>query len=243
MNDDLQVRAYAQYIHLDIDVFPQLRWIAQQGLHCPLPDGWTLERIAGNHFFKNSNTGEQQESHPMDTLYVDLAAKETKRCRWQNQTYSPRGSSKSRGLENSKSVLDDDDNDPQRSGTGRTVRLFLLLCCVIALVHYGCTVQLLRLQGVAVVPLRELHRGQDVPSSVIAVVAVQDHRVVHDMEVVENTVAQPIRDSIEMTLLKDSIMLPTEDTVVVKSPLLPPIEDVAIVPKDGKKTEKEESWF
>jgi hypothetical protein len=74
-----QVQSYAKYIGLDLSAYPELLWIADEGLRCPLPSGWVLVKSSdpmGSHFFRNTETGVTSQDHPMDHHYRALAAKE-----------------------------------------------------------------------------------------------------------------------------------------------------------------------
>lgn len=70
-----QVEKYAEYIGLPLNRFPALRWIAQEGLMCPIPAGWELVQESGVHYFLNTLSGARRFDHPMDEHYRALAAR------------------------------------------------------------------------------------------------------------------------------------------------------------------------
>jgi hypothetical protein len=68
-----QIEEYAKYIGLDLRSHPQLRWLAEEGLRCPLPAPWKLIADGATHYFHNTATGKSQWDHPMDDHYKQLA--------------------------------------------------------------------------------------------------------------------------------------------------------------------------
>ena len=72
---DSQVWKYAEYLGVDLKLYPELYELMESGLKCPLPDGWQLVRDGATeqHFFVNSATQQQQADHPMDDIFRERA--------------------------------------------------------------------------------------------------------------------------------------------------------------------------
>lgn len=76
-----EAKQYAEYISLDLQEFPELVWIAEEGLHCPLPEGWRVQLTGEGHCFVHEESGKTMTDHPMDSHYRRLAAHEVANCR------------------------------------------------------------------------------------------------------------------------------------------------------------------
>lgn len=65
-----QVQRYAEYIGVDLQAYPELYGLMEQGLKCPVPSNWTVVKEAsGRHIFVNNETGERSQDHPMDAHF------------------------------------------------------------------------------------------------------------------------------------------------------------------------------
>jgi len=70
-----EVSAYANFIGIDIDKEPHLRWIAARGVSAPVPAPWE-ECVDGDEtFYFNKNTNESIWDHPCDSKYKRLVKK------------------------------------------------------------------------------------------------------------------------------------------------------------------------
>jgi hypothetical protein len=68
---------YAEWIGIDPEREPELMWIADKGLHAPVPRDWVLKKDPqGNLFYVNTATNQVQKDHPADAQYRRLAEEE-----------------------------------------------------------------------------------------------------------------------------------------------------------------------
>lgn len=74
-----EIRDYADYIGLDLGSYPELTWIAEEGLHSPIPKEWSVVKNGDGHYFQNNVTGVTQPDHPMDEHYRRLSEREMNR--------------------------------------------------------------------------------------------------------------------------------------------------------------------
>jgi len=63
-----EVEEYARWLGMDLESYPDLFWIAREGLVKPLPAPWKAcqARQTGDLFFFNFETGESSWDHPCD---------------------------------------------------------------------------------------------------------------------------------------------------------------------------------
>ncbi|CUG85631.1 Hypothetical protein, putative, partial [Bodo saltans] len=75
-----EIRDYAEYIGLNLDTFPELSWIAEEGLHSPIPKDWVVVKNGqGGHYFQHTASGATQSDHPMDEHYRRVGEREMSR--------------------------------------------------------------------------------------------------------------------------------------------------------------------
>jgi hypothetical protein len=69
-----EVKDYAEWLGMDVDVDTELLWIAREGLRAPLPAPWKpCEIIDTNEiFYFNFETGESVWDHPVDEFYKEM---------------------------------------------------------------------------------------------------------------------------------------------------------------------------
>mmetsp|Transcript_12243 Transcript_12243/g.23049 ORF Transcript_12243/g.23049 Transcript_12243/m.23049 type:complete len:213 (+) Transcript_12243:99-737(+) len=69
-----QVREYAEFLDLDLDEYPDLEWIAREGVSAKVPHPWKACTENGDDvFYFNFETGESVWDHPCDDHYLKLA--------------------------------------------------------------------------------------------------------------------------------------------------------------------------
>merc|ERR1712194_199134 len=73
-----EIYEYASWLGIDVDVDPDLLWIAISGLKSPLPTDWKPCQTGedGEIFYYNFSTGESVWEHPCDAHHRDLFRKE-----------------------------------------------------------------------------------------------------------------------------------------------------------------------
>jgi hypothetical protein len=74
-----EIRDYAEYIGLDLVTFPELSWIAEEGLHSPIPKDWVVVKNDQGHYFQHTVSGATQSDHPMDEHYRRVGEREMNR--------------------------------------------------------------------------------------------------------------------------------------------------------------------
>jgi hypothetical protein len=74
-----EIRDYAEYIGLDLVTFPELSWIAEEGLHSPIPKDWVVVKNEQGHYFQHTVSGATQPDHPMDEHYRRVGEREMNR--------------------------------------------------------------------------------------------------------------------------------------------------------------------
>ena len=144
-----QVQSYAKYIGLDLEAYPELVWIAEEGLRCPLPPSWVLVKPSEGdaHYFRNTETGVTSVDHPMDHHYRSLVSKEVHLIELSrrrvaanaaiNPQESPKRSSRSGSTRSATSQAEIDRK--RRTARGKKIRFFVYaLVCLIA-VHFIVT--------------------------------------------------------------------------------------------------------
>jgi hypothetical protein len=69
----VQVRAYAEYLGMDLDTHPELTFLAKHAMDAKLPSEWNAHYDAdGEEYFHNMVTGVSQYEHPLDEAFSDL---------------------------------------------------------------------------------------------------------------------------------------------------------------------------
>lgn len=69
-----QIREYAEFLGLDLDVEPELAWIAREGVAANVPHPWqACTENCEDVFYYNVETGESVWDHPYDDYYLKLA--------------------------------------------------------------------------------------------------------------------------------------------------------------------------
>ena len=69
----VQVRAYADYLGMDLEADPELVFIAKYAMDAVLPSDWSANFDAdGEEYFQNVVTGVKQYEHPLDEAYFEF---------------------------------------------------------------------------------------------------------------------------------------------------------------------------
>ncbi|KAL0017954.1 hypothetical protein WJX77_004210 [Trebouxia sp. C0004] len=70
---DAEVRDMAEYLGIDMDTESDLLDIARMAVAVPTPPGWQqLDNSDGFAVFRNLETGQEQEAHPLDEYFAEL---------------------------------------------------------------------------------------------------------------------------------------------------------------------------
>ena len=100
MENRVQIQKYADFIGLNLNTYPELMWLAEEGLTCPVPEGWEIVKTQDSHHFKHAGTGATRPDHPMDDHYRTLAQKHMRQIEDQRSSRgnSPNSGNTSRAL-------------------------------------------------------------------------------------------------------------------------------------------------
>ncbi|KAA6420807.1 MAG: hypothetical protein FRX49_09196 [Trebouxia sp. A1-2] len=70
---DAEVRDMAEYLGIDMDTESDLLDVARMAVAVPTPPGWQqLDNTEGFAVFRNLETGQEQEAHPLDEYFAEL---------------------------------------------------------------------------------------------------------------------------------------------------------------------------
>src|SRR3989338_10908268 len=74
-----KVYLYAEFLGIDLKRYPFLYDLMEEGLRCPLPEGWKIRKLEneedGNpcHDFVHEASGKVSNAHPMDEVFLTRA--------------------------------------------------------------------------------------------------------------------------------------------------------------------------
>lgn len=136
-----KVHLYAEFLGIDLKKHTYLYDLMEEGLRCPLPEGWKLRTLEpdedGNacHDFYHKESGKVSNAHPMDEVFYDRARSVIKKheaavaARRGNSPAAPSGSNNSNNNSNNgglpSSMWNDsmsDDDDGENSNLKRKIR-------------------------------------------------------------------------------------------------------------------------
>lgn len=140
-----QIRLYAQYVGLDLQEFPELRWIAEEGLRAELPEGWQLVKEANKHYFLHAATGVTSFDHPLDEHYRrlvrELSSKKARPRALPTASIESKTGGTSQAAAKKKITARVDANAPRRSGFKIARYYFYMIVLAVAL-HFSLTMTL-----------------------------------------------------------------------------------------------------
>jgi hypothetical protein len=76
MSGASQVFKYAEYLGFDLNKYPELYGLMEQGLRAPLPAGWDIVTEGNSHYFLNNVSGVRQKDHPADDTFRQAARRQ-----------------------------------------------------------------------------------------------------------------------------------------------------------------------
>jgi len=66
---------YAQYLGVDLNVHPDLKWLVDAALSAPLPGDWVKDRRGEQVFYHNTRTKVSTWAHPLEQVHKDIGGK------------------------------------------------------------------------------------------------------------------------------------------------------------------------
>lgn len=134
-----QARKYATFIGLDLESYPELYWIAEQGLCAELPEGWRLvqDPDMGTHHYLHVASGQSRLDHPMDDHYRVLAQREVQALQRRRAESAERAATASRAFRDIMSPATATGSPSQSySSRRKLIRYYIYAVALLALVHF-----------------------------------------------------------------------------------------------------------
>jgi centrosomal protein CEP164 len=78
---DGEIKEYAEWLGMDLEMDSDLFWIAKEALKAPLPEAWKPCRTADTEdiYYFNFSSGESTWNHPCDDIYRKLYEEEKRK--------------------------------------------------------------------------------------------------------------------------------------------------------------------